>query len=426
MSRAKAICFSGATIGPHKLGSPHYSYRFAEEKFLRCLAEMSIATHRVVMPEYYSSPLSYESLPRWGEHYVHIIFRSTESLRVLKEGYNIVCYAWEFPFIKDATLEGEHPFLDQRRMLALCDEIWVPCNYTKVVLERHGLRNVHTIPAPISVQAQPKVPRHESLARVGHLDTMPFFVNFLGSGSCGRDGYLPLYAAVGAPTPRPRRIYLSVFNPEDFRKNLDAMVRGFDAFLQHGHDDLLIIKALTGVERFSLEQVVRDVMVNKLARGSAFGSENILVFNAYLSEEEMTLLYDLADFYLCTSIAEGQNLPLLEAMGRGVVPVTTRTTAMLDYIDAEDAIVIETECHLNTNEHLAGNIAGKPYDVEICTPRQVVTALEAAAALDEAAYARLSAAARAKVEARYTSAKLQPLIAARLGAISSGQAGAAA
>ena len=419
MNGVEAICYSSTTSGegPYRLGSPHYSYRFAEEKFLRCLADMAIPVHRVAMPEYYSAATSYESLPRWGERHVHLVFRSTEAIRILKSGYNIVCYAWEFPFIKDSTLEGEHPFLDQKRMLGLCDEIWVPCSFTKSVLERHGLGNVHTIPAPISVPAQDKLPRRESLARIGHFDTMPLFVNFLGSGSSGRNGYLPLYAAVGAPTPHPRRIYLSVFNPEDFRKNLDSMVRGFNAFLQRGRDDLLIIKALTGAERFSLEQVVRDVMVNKLARGSAFGTENIVVFNAYLSEGEMTLLYDLADFYLCTSIAEGQNLPLLEAMARGVVPVTTRTTAMLDYIDAENAIVIETERSLNTNEYLAGNAAGKPYDVEICSPQQVVAALDASAALNDDAYARLSTKAQMKVEARFSSARLQPLIAARLNAI---------
>ncbi len=428
MSGAKAICYSSTTTGggPHKLGSPHYSYRFAEEKFLRCLAEMAIPVHPVTMPEYYSAAAAYDNLPRWGERHVHLIFRSTESIRVLKNGYNIVCYAWEFPFIKDTTLEGEHPFLDQKRMLGLCDEIWVPCTYTKKVLEAHGLRNVHTIPAPITIPSQIKLPRRETLARIGHFDTMPMFVNFLGSGSIGREGYLPLYATVGAPTPRPRRIYLSVFNPEDFRKNLDGMIRGFDAFLQHGRDDLLIIKALTGADRFSLEQVVRDVMVNKLACGSAFGTDNILVFNTYLNEDEMTMLYDLADFYLCTSIAEGQNLPLLEAMARGVVPVTTRTTAMLDYIDAENAIVIETERRLNTNEHLAGNVAGKPYDVEICTPRQVVAALDASAALDKAAFARLSAAAQAKVEASYTSARLQPLIAERLRAVATKRVDASA
>lgn len=419
MSDAQAICYSSTTAGegPHQLGSPHYSYRFAEEKFLRCLMGMEIPVHRVAMPEYYSAAAAYDGLPRWGGRHVHLIFRSTASIRILKSGYNIVCYAWEFPFIKDGSLEGEHPFLDQRRMLALCDEIWVPCSYTKEVLERHGLRNVHTIPAPIFVSPQVKLPRRETLARIGHLDTMPLFVNFLGSGSSGHDGYRPFYTTVGTSTPRPRRIYLSVFNPEDFRKNLDGMVRGFDAFLQSGRDDLLIIKALTAADRFSLEQVVRDVMVNKLARGSSFGTENILVFNAYLSEDAMTMLYDLADFYLCTSIAEGQNLPLLEAMARGAVPVTTRTTAMLDYIDDENAIVIETERRLNTNEHLAGNVAGKPYDVDICTPRQVVAALDASAALDDARYARLSAAACARVKDGYTSAKLAPLIAARLDAI---------
>ena len=423
MKLAQAICYSSATAtgGPHRLGSPHYSYRFAEEKFLRCLAEMSIPSHLVTMPEYYSAAAAYESLPLYGGRHVHLIFRSTESIRILKNGYNIVCYAWEFPFIKDTTIEGEHPFLNQKRMLALCDEIWVPCTYTKDVLERHSLRNVHTIPAPIAIPAQAKLSRRETLVRIGHLDTRPFFVNFLGSGSTGRgEGYMPLYATIGAPTPRARKIYLSVFNPEDFRKNLDAMIRGFDAFLQRGRDDVLVIKALTGADRFNLEQIVRDVMLNKLDRGSAFGSDNIIVFNAYMSEEEMTLLYDLADFYLCTSIAEGQNLPLLEAMARGVVPVTTRNTAMLDYIDAEDAVVIETERRLNTSEHLAGNVAGKPYDVEICNPRQVVTALDASASLGNEAYARLSTAARARVEARYTSARLQPRITARLRAISAG------
>ena len=423
MPDAEAICYSStaAISAPHRLGSPHYSYKFAEEKFLRCLKDLSIGTHFVSMPEYFSAPISYESLPKYGGRNVHLIFRSTEDIRILKNGYNIVCYAWEFPFIKDITLQGEHPFLNQKRMLGLCDEIWVPCNYTKDVLERHGMRNVYTIPAPIALPAQAKLSRGETLARIGHLNTKPFLVNFLGSGSTGRgEGYLPFYAAVGASGLRSRKIYLSVFNPEDFRKNLDAMVRGFDAFLQRGRDDVLIIKAITGSDRFSLDQVVRDVMLNKLDQGSAFENENIIIFNAYVSDEEMTLLYDLADFYLCTSIAEGQNLPLMEAMARGVVPVTTRNTAMLDYIDAEDAIVIETERRLNTNEHLAGNIAGKPYDVEICNPCQVVTALDSSASLEETTYARLSANARSRIEARYTSARLQPLITARLRAIAPG------
>ena len=74
-------------------------------------------------------------------------------------------------------------------------------------------------------------------------------------------------------------------------------------------------------------------MANKFANGTTIESDRIAFFNAFLSEAQMTALYSLADFYLCTSVAEGQNLPLLEAMAHGTVPVTTANTAMLDYID---------------------------------------------------------------------------------------------
>ena len=218
-----------------------------------------------------------------------------------------------------------------------------------------------------------------------------------------------------------RKVYLAIFNPEDFRKNLDAMVRGFDAFQQHNRDAILIIKALTSPERFTLDLVVLDVMVNKLASGSSFANDNIIVFNQFLTDEEMSALYDLADFYLCTSIAEGQNLPLLEAMARGVVPVTTRTTAMLDYIDPSDAVIIETTSVLNENPHLAGCIAGKPYDVDVCDARQVTAALNEANALTEDAYNRLSSAARMMVHDRMSFSRLQPAIAERLRAIAPGR-----
>ncbi len=423
MSGGKAICYSGAPSkgGQHRLGTPHYSYRFAEEKFLLCFSAMNIDAHFLSMPEFFSSPLSYADLPSYGGRYIHVIFRSTEEIRILKNGYNIVCFAWEFPLIKDETFNDEHPFLNQKRMLSLCDEIWVPCKYTQRVLNAHGLHNVYTIPAAIAIPEQGKLSRSEILARLGHINTKAFMVNFLGSGSTGRgDKSVPLYAAFADPTiSSTRKVYLAIFNPEDFRKNLDALIRGFDMFQQRsGCDDLLIIKALTSKDRFDLEQVVRNVMFAKLEPGSAIENENILVFNDLLSADEMTLLYDLADFYVCTSIAEGQNLPLQEAMSRGIVPVTTCNTAMLDYVDADNAVVIATERRINSCEHLAGNIAGKPYEVEICTSKQVAAAFETASALDNSTYAQMSKAARVKIDELYSGKVLQPLIAARLRAIS--------
>ena len=68
--------------------------------------------------------------------------------------------------------------------------------------------------------------------------------------------------------------------------------------------------------------------------------ERVLLTTDALSRAEMDCLYEAAAFYVCTSNAEGQNLPLIEAMGHGVVPVSVNHTAMRDYVTPENAIVI--------------------------------------------------------------------------------------
>ncbi|MBM9539078.1 glycosyltransferase family 4 protein, partial [Desulfobulbus alkaliphilus] len=69
-------------------------------------------------------------------------------------------------------------------------------------------------------------------------------------------------------------------------------------------------------------------------------SDRVWITDGVLTRAELNRLYDAATFYVCTSHAEGQNLPLLEAMARGVVPVTVDHTAMSDYISDNDAVVI--------------------------------------------------------------------------------------
>ena len=69
----------------------------------------------------------------------------------------------------------------------------------------------------------------------------------------------------------------------------------------------LIIKVLTATERFSLERVLSEVIPNKLASGSVFATDNIMFMNRFLSDDEMSALYTLADFYICTSAAEVKN-----------------------------------------------------------------------------------------------------------------------
>lgn len=403
------------------LGAPHYSYRFAENHFLRMFKSLGLAATHLPMPEYYGqrSALAAE-IEGLAAHPVHLMFRSTEDFRILKCGYNIGCFAWEFDVLKDHTPIGEHPFLNQKRMLGICDEIWVPSAYTREVLLSHGLANVHKIPAPITIPPRPARDRYDALAGLADIAVCPLFVNFLMPHGMSRDVCASRVLSLAEWLARKMarsdrlRIYLTVLNPEDFRKNLDAILRGFHHFAAEDPDNVLIVKALTARSRFSLADLVSDVVRAKMGAGTNLESDNIVFFSDFLSEEALSLLYCLADFYVCAPIAEGQNLPLLEAMAHGVVPITTRHTAMLDYIDPENAVIIRDQQIPHDSEHLAGCIAGKPFSIRRSEYRDVYDALRRSTELSEAQRGAMSSRAVAVVGERYSFDSVWDLIRSRL------------
>ena len=418
--------YSSATEGDlgSLLGAPHYSYRFAEAKFLSVFKERGVPVAKLVMPEYYNTPEALpEEIHRPGAPDLHLIFRSTEQIRLLKFAWNVCCFAWEFEVIKDHTEIDEHPFLNQKRMLGLCNEIWVPCQYTKSVLEAHGLHNVHVVPAAIAMGPDEAPPVVDALARLGHLSVAPLNYNFLRSqgqnrAACGERGSTLLdYLSARLKGCENLRIYLTVLNPEDFRKNLEAMLRAFDHFSRQRNDAVLLVKVLTAASRFHLLDVLSDVIPHKMGSGAVFQSNNIVFFNDFLSESELSSLYGIADYYLCTSLCEGQNLPLLEAMAHGVVPVTTANTAMTDYINSENAVVIRDHRELNGCVHLAGTIARRPFSVDRCGVEDIHDALERSAALSGARYAAMSANARQVTRAKFAPDVVWTAICARFAAI---------
>ena len=421
------LYYSSAVEGDIRtlLGVPHYSYRFAEGKFVAALMEKGVVPHQLRMPEFYSRPESLpEAVHRPGLTDIHLIFRSTEQFRLLKFAWNVCCFAWEFDVLKDWTAVGEHPFLNQRRMLGLCDEVWVPCRYTQATLHSYAMNNVHVIPAPIAVQQRQRSAPLDCLSYLGRCAAVPLRCSFLRPRERRREEMAEkigtLATLVGARIGRAPdlRIYLAILNPEDFRKNLDAMLRGFHYFSKGRENVLLLVKTLTSSKRYGLLDVVADAIPHVLG-GVALESDNILFFNEFLDDDEMTHLYHMSDFYLCTSLCEGQNLPLLEAMAHGVVPVSTANTAMADYIDADNAVVIEDHSVVNDIPHLAGTAAGKPFSIRRCTAADIRSALESSAGLSPGRYAEMSASARRRVQERYSIDVIWPRIEARLQALTS-------
>jgi len=419
------VASSGAVEGriSEILGAPHYSYRFAESCFHRMFEHFAVPVTRLPMPEYYATADALAK-PGWVDgHIAHLMFRSTEEIRLLKPAYNIACFAWEFDVLADHTFPDTHPFQNQKRMLGLCDEVWVPSSYTRDVLVAHGLNNVHTVPAPIEISASTSRDQLEAMAHLADLTVTPLHINFLlprhaAEDQCAaREMRLSQWLGTQLQRQPDTKIYLAVLNPEDFRKNIEAMIRGFYYFARERPDRVLIIKTLTSKSRFTLSQVMSDVIKYKLAAGTAIESESIVIFNEYLDDTDLSWLYQLADFYLCTSFAEGQNLPLLEAMRHGTVPVTTRTTAMLDYIDDENAVTIKTRRLPNDLVHLAATSTGKPFDIDWCGHMEVYQALQKSAALTQSRWAMMSAGAARTVKQRFSFERVWSLVGNRFSAL---------
>lgn len=329
-------------------GAAHYSYSFVCRKFLELFEYEDISAQELLRPEIYphSSFLSHApSRP------IHFIVKPFEEIRLLKGARNIAEIMWEFEELPDfRRLPTGHParvskMNDYAHMLGLCDEIWVGCSFSKTVLENSGIQNVHVVPAP--VRKRPNYPRsdmtkRQNLERLAAVCTTPLSRPPQGQS----EAPLVLGDALLASGGCLENIFLAIINPGDMRKNLPALIRGFSVFSADCPSAVLLIKFIIDNNAVQLQNVFDGLLPMRFfeleMEFAATPRSNIFAINKFLTDEELQSLYKLSDFYISTSFAEGQNLPLLEAMAAGTIPVSPATTAMADYIDDGNAVVLET------------------------------------------------------------------------------------
>jgi len=204
--------------------------------------------------------------------------------------------------------------------------------------------------------------------------------------------------------PQDLNVFISVLNPEDHRKNMNAMLRGFHNFNNINKNSILIIKLVTSLSDRKIDprDLVYKLISNKLDDNGILQSSRILFITDYLSDESMDSLYRAADFYLCTSIAEGQNLPLLEAMARGAIPVSPRHTAMADYLDDTNSINMTSRRVDNFIPHVAPATFCRHFQIDHSNERDVFEALLAANAVPASKREQLSDASVETVRRLYS------------------------
>ena len=332
------------------LGAAHYSYGAVADKFVAALKKVNVPVREVARPEIY--PL----LKPGARKPLHICFKPYEEIRLLHGAINVAHVAWEFaklPHRGDWPLGDPRrlsPFSDYLHMLKIPDHVWVGCEYTKNVFLKYGVTNVEVVPAPI----QTPIPLERGFSEVRTLAR---------SIAQHRISDLDVVRLDGRVTQRPapalidqnrvklaqvlkdsKSVFVTVANPGDLRKNLPAIIDGFSLAAQRKPGLALIFKATIESSIESVRTIISETLPKRYGeQEKTFGDispTGVYILAERLSDDDLVALQASSDFYLSAAFAEGQNLPLQEAMSVGTVPIAPANTAMADYIFPDNAIVV--------------------------------------------------------------------------------------
>jgi glycosyltransferase involved in cell wall biosynthesis len=131
-------------------------------------------------------------------------------------------------------------------------------------------------------------------------------------------------------------VYVSVFNPDDGRKNWHHLITAFCWALRDAQDATLVLKMThNDLSTYYVE------LMTLLSRLSPFACR-VVVMHGYLQDEEFARLYGAASFYVNASRCEGLCLPLMEFMSCARPVIAPDHTAMRDYIDDRVAFVVKS------------------------------------------------------------------------------------
>ncbi len=140
-------------------------------------------------------------------------------------------------------------------------------------------------------------------------------------------------------------IYTSVFNPYDGRKNWKDMISAFCATFRDVSDATLVLKLTHHDVTAALTDMLHHVYKNQAYRC------RIVLIHGYLADADYERLVEATRYVVNSSYGEGQCLPLMEFMSCGRPAIAPLNTAMADYIDHDNAFVVESTEELTAWPH---------------------------------------------------------------------------
>lgn len=330
-------------------GRAHYSYRSVRDKFCDMLNESGEQWIDMRHPEIYRDfNLAHTIYNEFPGRKIHISFKPAQHLRTAGGFKNIAHVAWEFDkFRSKYSTTPVLPANDDLRMLSAFDQVWVGCDFTRDMFIQNGIENTFTVPAPIKTPRRnierSKTRLFSQLDQVKALNIKCYPVSvrnhgFLYSQHSIVHSHRELSRILQPIIKEAGKTFLQILNPHDSRKNLKKLIKAFHAFHYKNPNSALILKFTSPEKNESVYEILRWFLDDS----HALDATGVYFTTDYIPESSKSDFMELFDFYITPSRAEGQNLPLQEAMALGITPITTRNTAMLDYITSDNAFVIDS------------------------------------------------------------------------------------
>jgi glycosyltransferase involved in cell wall biosynthesis len=367
-----------------KFGRAHYSWKIVADLYRHGLEAAGIETQIVTRPEIYQSKIA-QNVFGVRHDDIHIAVKPIEHIRPFPGMKNIFVAGWEFPQFSTSSFNG-NPLNDHIKILKRADQVWCWSNFTTNNLRLYGINAAITMPPPVII------PGVSDEITVDDIRTLALNTSRVPVPT----DFKKLADVLGAF--ENSTIFFSVLNPFDRRKQINLMLTAFQSALSKNQNMILIVKLVIdniGTTLGNIQEI--------LPAYYGFHGENdrIIFIGETLTKSQMVKLMQKADFYLCTSSTEGLNLPMIESMFHGVVPVSPKASAMADYIHEENSIVIEYEESLTDGPyHYLHNYLPTTHFPPRLT--SVIDALILASDISEGAYRSLSDRAKKDVYEKYS------------------------
>lgn len=327
------------------LGRPEYSYYFVLKEFRPLLEEIGQVVE-VSDPDELVDRLYHDCRKR-GEPCVFLSFSPPHRTPIHHACPTIPVFAWEFSTLPSETWHGE-PRHDWRHVLRHSGRAITHSSFTVDVVRAAMGRDypVLSVPAPVwdrfANRASQQAGRPEARDVRLHLDGLLVdsrqldLADHADPEPSAEVLALPDRAAKQVELSLDGVIYTSVFNPYDGRKNWQDMISAFCATFRDEPDATLVLK----LTHHNVGEALAD-MLHHLYKNQSYRCRIVLI-HGYLADPDYERLVEATSYVVNTSYGEGQCLPLMEFMSSGKPAVAPRNTAMIDYIDADNAFIVDS------------------------------------------------------------------------------------